>query len=357
MHIIVTSLIVFKDVYEDEEELIDVVEEFSGEEDDISFQDDDPLAVLRGRLQRLSFSEAGVDSVKKPNLSVPSTVPNTPPNEEAIDLLTSSKVVTEYVRRGQRMAAEECEVTGLDELFWNEEDTSPVQLRPRTERLDIFMKILCSDTPAIRELASEILEGGSAARRGGELFSLLALRWVLRVLHGRAEEAEEGSNQRREREKEKWTRSECEAYIWSISEDRKDVAEPLPVKDRSVQLTAQILVAGEAIQWLAQALLLMSPPISREGDREPFVLGSSEELFSGRIFHHALSTWTQERDLSDSYRRLRDTAIEDLEFTLGESKGKRGKKEKKAKQLASEVKPKNTGGTGRFGALAVLGTE
>ncbi|KIJ51323.1 hypothetical protein M422DRAFT_26742 [Sphaerobolus stellatus SS14] len=336
---------------DDEEELIDVVEEWS-DDDEIPFQEDDPLAVLRGRLQRLSFSENGGEQPKKPNLSVPSTVPSSPPNEEDIlDSASTAKVVTEYVRRGQRVAAEDSVVAGLDDLFWNQEDRSLVQMRTLSERLDIFLKILRSDTPSIRELASETLDVGSS-QLGGELLAILTLRWVLQMLHDRAEEVE--GNRKRDREKEKWTRSECEAFLWIICAD-EEVVETPPIQDRSVQLTAQILAATEAIQWLAQALLLMKPPGAASPDSKPFSLGQSEHLFSGRKFHSALAL--HRKGSTDLYDKLHQAALEGLEAAVAEERGKRGKKERKAKQNAGNVPIPVVEGSGRFGALAALGME
>jgi len=292
---------------------------------------------------------------KKPNLSVPSTVPSTPPNqEEDIEISTDAKIVTEYVRRGQRMAPEEYEVSGLDGLFWYQDHVTPVQLRPIAERFSIFLKILGSDTPTITELGAEALEDGSDPRRGSELLSILILRWVLRTLHDRAEEVE-GGNKKRDREREKWSRSECDAYIWTIGDDHAEVDETPPVLERPIQLTAQILAANEAVQWLAQALLLMGPPIHGNGSHKPFTFGSAEKLFSGRVFHHALAT--RQQGSSELYKRLYHAALEDLEYTLGEERGKRGKKERKAKQVIDGAQSRVAGRTSRFGALAVLDME
>ncbi|KAF8526046.1 hypothetical protein BU17DRAFT_41213 [Hysterangium stoloniferum] len=303
---------------EDDDELVDVVEEYSDEES----SDEDPLAVLRGRLQRLSFSDAAQGANEA---------------NEHMDL-PQRRIVTEYVRRGARVAAEDCEVSGMENLFWYDEDHRiPAQLRPLSERLYIFLKVLHSDTPTVRAMAEE------ASDIKDKLLWVLVHRWVLQTLHTRAEGVEDG-NRRREREKEKWTRAESEAFLSSLCEEQENTELP-PIKERAIQLTAQVAAAAEAIAWLAQALLLM-----------PLIVGEAERLFSGRRFHAALSQ--RHKGIGEQFQRLYQASTENLGNVFSEEKGKRGKKTRKeirdGPKSSQRTQPQPSG---MFGALAGLDTD
>lgn len=326
---------------------MDVVEDFS--DDEASFEEEDPLAVLRGRLQRLSFSAEAPNPEEVADLaSTPTTVPNSPSISTSEPPSGDIKVVTEYVRRGTRISNEHCGVS-MGNIFWDKDNPIPLQLRTVSERLTVFLKILGSNTPGIQKITSE-----ASNLERGQLLSILVLRWVIQTLHKRAQGVE-GSHRTREREKEKWTRSECEAYLYAISH-AENIPNLPPIEDRTVQLTAQILAASEAIQWLAQALLLVGSPAKRSDNKEPlpFILGEHEDLFSGKRFHHAVSH--RHNELSSSIKDLWELAIEDLDVTLGEEREKKRKKEKKD-QKSVKAQPRIPEGTGRFGALAALQIE
>ncbi|KAF8583831.1 hypothetical protein K439DRAFT_1390128, partial [Ramaria rubella] len=308
---------------DDEDELVDVVEEPSDDEfSDGDEDDDDPLAALRGKLQRLSFSGIDSDAPDTLELSRHDTASHSPTKEEELPPPPVShrpRVITEYVRRGGRIVPEESEVIGLDDILLDDtEDTKPIQLRPVHARLRVFLKALGSDTSSIREIAAKT-GINTYDSYGGTLLLIVTLRWVLQTLHARAEGMEDG-HRKRDREREKWTRSEAEAFLSLLLQCEEDIEQVSPpVENRGVQLSAQVLSALEAIGWLAQALLL----------RLPVVLGQAEKAFSGRRFHTNLMR--SQRCSNDAFQKLWDVATEGLEDVFGDERGKRGKKERKQK--------------------------
>lgn len=345
----------------DEDELVDVVEEESEESisvpDAVVEEEEDPLAALRGKLQRLSFSVSSAEVPEVVDLSQPNTTSHSPSTSEGFLPSLRPKVVTEYVRRGARVVAEECEVVVLEEdLPWDiTTDPTPVQLRPLPERLNVFLKILGSDTPKVRSLADERRDE-SVKLCGGNLLVVVTLRWILQTLHARTEGSADGNHKRqRERESEKWTRSEAEAFLYCLSED--DDEDELPgVEDRPIQLSAQVLSALEAIRWLAEALLLVDLPYSGNANDPhlPVTLGEAEKAFSGRKFHAALIQC--KKGSSKLFQQLWDASTEGLGYTFGDERGKRGKKERKERreqsQRADNLVKKLPGGM--FGALEDL---
>lgn len=250
---------------EDPDELIDVVEEDS--DDDV-----DLLAPLRGELRRLRGTE---DSEKFPtsassrSRSRPSTRP---------------KYVAEYVRRGTRIASEQVPVpdlaalmvsSGFDENL-DQDAWIPVQLRSLEERMALFLHILGSNVPAVRNVSPD------------RLMPVLVLRWVVQALHQRALE----SGMSKEREKERWTHQEAQALLafyrppHSINADNTashtngmntDPSITMPLTDRNVQLVAQTLMAIETVHLLSQVLLLT--------DQIP----ANIQALSGQTFHAYLS--------------------------------------------------------------------
>jgi hypothetical protein len=260
--------------------------------------------------------------------------------------------VTEYVRRGARVAAEELQVAGLDD---GSETTTPPQLRPVEDRLRVFLRSLGSDTHSVRAVATDESESRPHASRGGKLLLVVTLRWVLQTLHARAEAAEDGSR-RREREMEKWTRSEARAFLTCCLPDEEALEMP-PIEDRAVQLTAQALAAFEACGWLAQALLLVDLPDSC-GNKDgplPMVIGQAEKMFSGRRFHTALA---RPRQCSgEVFQQLWRATEEGLEGAFREEKGRRGRKDRKERSRTSGHTTSRGGkpqGAGMFGVLAGL---
>lgn len=309
----------------DDDELIDVVEENS-EGGSESGNDEDPLALLRGELERLR--RPGEDGPQAPK-SVSSSRSQQPPRQ---------KTIIEYVRRGTRVASEEVTAPSIIDLLsplstpeFDLQDPTLLQLRPEADRLTVFLHALGSNTPSITSLRRE------------HLMVVLTLRWVLRTFDNRAR-SNEGV---KEREKERWTKSEAQAFLASFSlKPTKSISgsikeEDTPsIVDRNVQLTAQILATLESIEELSQILLL--------SERVP----SCAHLFSGKMFHLYLTgTRSPTADIPDG---LWDVCVGDLEDTFGEEWKKKTKKERKVKSaLTNGVKGPSKGGppNGMFGLL------
>ncbi|KAG1823993.1 hypothetical protein EV424DRAFT_1472010 [Suillus variegatus] len=234
---------------EDEDELIDVVEEDS--EDDGA----DLLAPLRGELQKLQ-------------------IPASATSQSRSHLPPRPKCVMEYVRRGTRVAPESVTVPDISRLLMSsafrgncQEDWTPLPLRPALERIS---------TVALEELPRE------------QLICALVLRWVVRVMHLRAIESSS-----KEREKEKWTRSEAGAFLAFYTSGRHSLdfcampalsgsepnsgSETTPINSRSIQLMAQVLMAIESIHHLSQVLLV--------SERVPVRV----HTLSGQTFHMFLA--------------------------------------------------------------------
>ncbi|KAF9652070.1 hypothetical protein BDM02DRAFT_3266708 [Thelephora ganbajun] len=243
------------DEEEGDDELIDVVEEDSPDEDSVP---QDPLAPLKGALRRLS----GIETPRS----------ETPPPE-----VRKRKVVTEYVRRGLRIDLEDLQVGFLPELLGELEMPleGPIQLAPESTRLHLFLTIIDAEEAAgkLRGIPPE------------QIIPALAVRWVVSVLYDRAAESE-GS---KDRFMEKWTRSEVKALLLAFirptapaAENGSDEASPVApkIQDRHVQLMAQVLASVEAIILLAQVLLL---DLNR---RVPLNLVAH---FSGKRFHQLLN--------------------------------------------------------------------
>ncbi|KAJ7125059.1 hypothetical protein C8R44DRAFT_782173 [Mycena epipterygia] len=302
------------DAQEDEDELIDVVESNS---DDDGRGGADLLAPLRGALQRLHGSD---DEDAAPTTSSSRTRG------------AQSPIITEYVRRGTRIAEEPVTVPSISDLLASISSTDftptnavPILLQSEQDRFTILLRALKSDTEPIRSLPPD------------KLAVALCLRWVILTLHLRA--LETGS---KEREKERWTRKEARcflaAFAWTAEEEPPSGQEnTLPeILDRNVQLTAQVLTALENIDHFAQILLV--------SDRLP----SPASLFSGSDFHSCL-TGIKAVDVPDT---ILDACTGDLTETFADE---RKKKPKKSKQMA--VSPatdtrKNMKGGSLFGLLA-----
>ena len=233
---------------EDPDELIDVVEENSSDDDT------DLLAPLRCELERLRTSDSGSD--------VPASA------SSRSQFRSEPRCILEYVRRGTRIAPERVPVPDLAALFsscdFNFPSENgmhvPFQLRSREERMTLFLHILGSDFPQVRALSAD------------QLLGVLAVRWVVQTLHLRA--VENGMN--KEKENARWMYREARAFLscyvaWSkydVDGKVMDTSSPsfhdgemqegatVPIDDRNIQLMAQVLTAIETIQDLSQVLLL-----------------------------------------------------------------------------------------------------
>ncbi|RXW21916.1 hypothetical protein EST38_g3929 [Candolleomyces aberdarensis] len=286
----------------DQDEIVDVVESDSEDESNV-------FAPLRGELNRLHTSE---DEATEPPASLSSSrLERTLPS-----------VVTEYLRRGTRIANEALTVRPLQDLLasidlghYNDEDAPSLLLRPKAERLEVMLRLLKSNTSSIRSLPPH------------KLASVLVVRWVAHILHARAQE--HGGN--KAREQEVWTVTEARCFLAAFTTDRDeeettaDLGLPELV-DRNIQLMAQALAAFEAIEQLSQALLLE--------DRVPI----PTHAISGKQFHKLLN------DASGATI----TGVDDVWSAIeGEStalfRQELSKKTRKAKKASGPTSPQKVG--------------
>jgi hypothetical protein len=289
---------------DEEEELIDVIEEDSETESTEGGVDGDPLAFLRGELERLRKPGDEGDGVpENPKSLTPSQTSQVPP----------PNIIVEYVRRGTRVVGEEVSVPLLADLLtststpgFDSQNHISLQTRSESDRLTVFLHALGSNTPAIRSLPAE------------QLMVAVALRWVIHAVSDRAQ----NSGGSKDREKERWTKTEAQALLASfpriaISDhatiDIPSTEDLPPIVDRNIQLMAQILMALESISDLSQILLL--------SDRVP----GQGHLLSGRRFHAYLTgvSTPPSYGIADG---LWEACTEGLEDAFGEEWRKGAKK-------------------------------
>ena len=302
---------------DDDDELIDVVEENSSSEDGVA---QDPLAPLKGALRRLS----GMETPRS----------ETPPPE-----VRKRKVVTEYVRRGLRIDLEDLQVAFLPDLLEKVGISieGPIQLAPESARLRLFLTVIDAKEAAgkLRTIPPE------------QIIPVLAVKWVVTVLHHRVVESE-GT---KDRFAEKWTRSEVKALLLAFIRPTALAVEEAShaateILDRHVQLMAQILASLETIVLLAQALLL-------DFDRRvPLNLVAS---FSGRRFHRLLNGGHAEITSSDVLDPLMDVVLAGLDAeafgdeTSTKRKVRKEQQKEKSSPQALPVGAKLNGKSGRGG--------
>ncbi|KAI9441199.1 PIN domain-like protein [Lactarius indigo] len=242
----------------DEDEVIDV---YSDSDEDT--ETTNPLEPLQGALEKLSTG---------------TTVP--PSSVTSSMAPTSRRVlprhVIEHTRRGTRHVEEPVSVPTLTILlsahgvdFAKGSEPLFVQLWDEELRLNVFLRALGSDTPLVKALPPE------------QLMAAVSLRWIVRRLADRADEAGPSA----ERQREKWTIKEGQAFLASFSwpsmpncSSTSVESTVTPLEDRSIQLTAQILATLDAIEMLSQSLLLTSRVPNRA------------YLLSGKAFHRHLAS-------------------------------------------------------------------
>ncbi|KAJ7647627.1 hypothetical protein FB45DRAFT_893959 [Roridomyces roridus] len=277
---------------DDQDELVDVVESDSEDEKNL-------IAPLRGALERLHVED----------------------NDVASSQSQPSPIITEYVRRGVRVAQEPVTVPSISDLLSSISSpdfaltaTVPIVLQSEQDRFTILLRVLRSDTKLVRALPPE------------QLAVALCLRWVLLTLQDRT--LETGS---KEREKERWTRRETQCFLaafsWVAEEDSSSLSAFPDIHDRNVQLTAQVLAVLESIDQLSQILLV--------NDRLP----SPASLFSGAAFHSHLTGKTAV-NVDDT---LLKACIDDIAETLADEKKKKTKKNRQ--NTAVEVRKPAKGGS------------
>lgn len=301
---------------DDEDELIDVVESDSDNDED-STPGSDPLARLRGALHRLHDSDEEATE---------------PPASASSQPRPRSRVITEYIRRGTRVAEEPVEVPILADLLASVDldhaEGEPLLLTATDHRLTIMLRALDSDYPQVRALPPQ------------QLMAALTLRSVLSMLHIRAQES--GS---KDRENERWTMREARCFLASFSwaSPAQDLPESSkeapPIIDRNIQLAAQVLQLLECIHHFAQILLLTQS------------IPSIAHLFSGKTFHSYLTRSTPLNDSDSDPSPLWEACSVGLTEVFGEEKKKKSKKVKVDPASSVASKKKAVVNRGLFGIL------
>lgn len=294
----------------DEDELIDVIESDSEGSD---FHPDF-LAPLKGELQRLHSSK----------------------DEEQFSFNASQRtapiMVMEYGRRGTRITPEPIRVQPMSELLFSISSSASgfLPLKVEDERMTIFFRILNSNYPSVRDLPA------------GIRVAVLALRWVVSTLHSRAQESPS-----RERERERWTNVEARcflaSFIWGGEPSEADlIMDPTvypPIDDRNVQLTAQVLMALEGVEHLAEVLLLVA--------NVPTIV----HRFSGMRFHALLTGKSPLNNYAIS-KSVWDATQENITEAFQIERTKKTKKSKRAEPNVSTLKTQ--GIQARTGLFALL---
>ncbi|KAF9456941.1 hypothetical protein BDZ94DRAFT_1124986, partial [Collybia nuda] len=276
-----------------DDEIVDVVES-----DDESGED--LLAPLKGQLQLLHGSDEGGT---EPPIRVP-----------LIQQHSRMPTVTEYIRRGTRVAEEVVVFKPLrallssisvPELHRRTDISTPLLLWPREDRLTVFLQVLGSDILPVRALSSE------------QLTVALSLRWALRITHERAQVFPS-----KDQDNERWSRREAHCFLASFSwtnspaDETNHESEFPPISNRSIQLMAQTLSALESIEHLSQILLLSE------------IVPSPACLLSGRTFHrHLTNTLTVKEP--DTLPLLWEACSHGLDGAFREERAKKAKKVKK----------------------------
>ncbi|KAF9039488.1 PIN domain-like protein [Hymenopellis radicata] len=296
----------------DEDELVDVIDSDS-DDSEMDVDDRDLLAPLKGALKSLRNPDEHSAHLHAPPLP------------------SRTRVITEYLRRGTRLADEAVEVPRISELlplisdshYDFTQSTMPLVVQPEEVRLTVMLRALDSDVSGIRDLSPQ------------QVTAVLVLRWILKTTHDRAEE----SNNSKAREAERWTAREARCFIASFAWSGEALPSEVnaPIVDRHIQLAAQVLHGLEAVTHLSQALLLYP------------VVDSPVHMFSGRAFHSYLTGACACPDIPEHIWSVCQRGME--RAFAGERKQKKTKKQK-SQPVASGGK--QTAG-GLFGMLADTG--
>ena len=320
------------------EESTDTEESDSDEVIDVHSDSDEgtgtvnPITPLRGALEKLSTGGTTLPSTS----SVAQTSRRTWP-----------KYVTEHIRRGTRHVEEPVSVPTLVTLlsahgvdFSKGPEPLPVQLSDEELRLTVFLRALGSDTPLVKVLPTE------------QLMAAVSLRWIVKRIADRAD----GAGVSSERQKERWTIREGQAFVasfaWPCSPNgtSTSVESAVPaLEDRSVQLIAQVLATFDAVEMLSQALLLTSRAPNRA------------HLFSGKAFHRCLAAGNGENVDARIPSGLWDACAGGLDGAFAPGNEGNPKKNRKSKgdrvRLANAPASQRAPGRGIFDVLSGLGGD
>jgi hypothetical protein len=153
--------------------------------------------------------------------------------------------------------------------------------------------------------------------------AVVSLRWIVSRLAIRTDEAQHSA----EREKEKWTVKEAQAFLASFSwpGSTSSPVEPTspPLQNRFIQLTAQVLATLDAVEMFSQVLLLTNK------------VPNPAHFFSGKTFHQCLTNGgTPDTHLPPG---LWDTCVDGLEGAFAQEKAGRKKRDRKTTESEKQV--------------------
>ncbi|KIO29099.1 hypothetical protein M407DRAFT_71092, partial [Tulasnella calospora MUT 4182] len=346
------------DASEDDDELISVIEEQTDSEEERTRARNRQL-----REPREENADSRSDSNDPYYASYSSGVPPQP------------TAITTHYRSGLRIVPQRLAIPALSTLLdassrgrtlhssaqshtpqWKWQ--GPIQLQPAETRLKVFLHAMQGNTQRIRAMI-EAKDG-----EGGDdwLVIVLAVRWAVMKAAERARTVSESKNGRNTEEM-KWKKRDAKAFILSyatvtgLTSDQQQEPSLPEAQPRNIQLASQILVAIEATQHLAQALLLT----------DKFAVIGVERKFSGRRFHQGLAPTGQLKSKGvvdqELFMALWKAVEEDSKAEWWGSDAAPVKDDKGAKRL-SKTTPyssvKNTfakSNTSLFTALANLGND
>ncbi|PVG02518.1 hypothetical protein CPB86DRAFT_870366 [Serendipita vermifera] len=384
------------DSEEDDDEIIDVIDE----EDE--FEEQDPLAALKGALQRLRGTAPGHGEGVLP------TIPDGGVKEEDEDTEDNGDeggedqeecYVTEYVRRGARFSDERVQVDELHSLIeatlkladptspspgdfgqlaspstsWNHNipvpRTSrhrPIQLEDKKTRLAVLLTACHSDTKKVRDLRKEwigpviitrylVWYSGMKERekeKAGGVISPFLRRWSKGEIKALlcAFGVDENLQSQEQKESQDDPKDTTEEHPWVFEKKQLDT------KERTIQLMARSLSVIEATRMLIQALCLTRTI--------PLALSK----FKGRKFHElcqdasilgSISNGIPAQDASMNVQvdpNVWDAVEEGLETFIGDDRVKKAKKKETSKGANKAAKggaaSKNAGRGGFFSVLS-----
>ncbi|KAG8852951.1 hypothetical protein FRB96_008470 [Tulasnella sp. 330] len=296
--------------------------------------------------------------------------------------------VTAYLRSGQRIVPFRVQVQNLQTLLASTASsrarvasakgqiqthartdswTGPIQLQPLETRLHVFLCAMQGNTSPIRSMinSNEQLGGRDMTEEAYWAILVLALRWTVMQTAKRA-----AATMQQTDDQWRWKQSEAKAFLRSciasfqmndsestgpsrIPNVTRSPSSPMDTlfsqagfpflltgqsseaKPRAIQLTAQILVAIESAQHLAQVLLLS----------DALQLSCVERKFSGKRFHEFLGSASPEdamvEDDQQPFKRLWSAVTDDgpIEWWAAEEINAHEK-------IADKAGPKNQGKAG-----------